>query len=107
MRDLSEALVVPSKVVSDQYRASRVVTTAGKVITGRVVGKQDGELTVITGPFDANQIVRIALADVEEIRPDATSLMPVGLLDKLNREEVLDLIAFLLSRGNPDDPLFR
>ena len=107
LRDLSEALVVPSKVVSDQYRASRVVTTAGKVITGRVVGKQDGELTVITDPFDANQIVRIALADVEEIRPDATSLMPVGLLDKLNREEVLDLIAFLLSRGNPDDPLFR
>ena len=107
LRDLSEALVVPSKVVSDQYRASRVVTTAGKVITGRVVGKQDGELTVITDPFDANQIVRIALADVDAIRPDTTSLMPAGLLDKLNREEVLDLIAFLLSRGNPDDPLFR
>lgn len=107
LRDLSEALVVPSKAVSDQYRASLIVTTSGKVVTGRIVSNQDGELTVITDPFDANKVVRMARDEIDEVRPSPTSLMPVGLLDKLNHDEVLDLIAYLLSRGNPSDPLFR
>ena len=29
------------------------------------------------------------------------------LLDKLNGDEVLDLIAYMLSRGNPNDPMFQ
>ena len=107
LRDLSEALVVPSQVVSDQYRASLIVTTGGKVVTGRIVNNQDGDLTVITDPFDANKVVRMARAEIDEVRPSPTSLMPVGLLDKLNQDEVLDLIAYLLSRGNPSDLLFR
>ena len=32
--------------------------------------------------------------------------MPKGLLDKLSREEILDLIAYVLARGNPTGPLF-
>jgi hypothetical protein len=33
--------------------------------------------------------------------------MPAELLDKLNREEVLDLVAFLLSRGDAQSPMFK
>jgi hypothetical protein len=33
--------------------------------------------------------------------------MPADLLDPLNEDEVLDLLAYLLSRGNPNDPMFR
>jgi hypothetical protein len=32
--------------------------------------------------------------------------MPAGLLDQLNEQEVLDLLAYTLSRGNPKDPRF-
>jgi hypothetical protein len=32
--------------------------------------------------------------------------MPKGLLDKLSREEILDLIAYVIARGNPELPLF-
>jgi hypothetical protein len=35
------------------------------------------------------------------------SLMPAGLLDQLNEEEVLDLLAYTLSRGKGNSPLFR
>jgi len=31
--------------------------------------------------------------------------MPKGLLDKLSRDEILDLIAYVAARGNPEDPL--
>ena len=38
---------------------------------------------------------------------DSTSLMPADLLNELNQDEVLDLMAYLLSRGNPNDPMFK
>jgi hypothetical protein len=36
----------------------------------------------------------------------AISMMPTGLLNTLDREEVLDLLAFLLSRGDRTNPMF-
>lgn len=105
-KDLAESLVDPSKVISDQYRASVVVTNAGKVITGRIVNDKQGTLTVLTDPFDANKVATVAGDDVEEVKPSRTSLMPAKLLEKLNRDELLDLLAYLMSRGNPDDLVF-
>jgi hypothetical protein len=32
--------------------------------------------------------------------------MPEKLLDVLNQDELLDLLAYLLSRGNPEDLMF-
>jgi len=104
--DLGESLVTPSKVISDQYRATTILTAAGKVITGRIVGDDKEKLVVMTDPFDASKIVEIAKGDVESATPSKVSLMPTGLLDKLNRDEVLDLLAYLLSRGNPNDQIF-
>ena len=34
-------------------------------------------------------------------------MMPEGLLNTLNRDEVLDLVAYLLSRGDRDNAMFR
>ena len=106
VKDLAESLVVPSKVVSDQYRGSVIVTTAGKVITGRIVNDNKGTLTVLTDPFDANKVATVAGDDIEEVKPSKTSLMPEKLLAPLNRDELLDLLAYLLSRGNPKDLVF-
>ena len=44
-KDLGEAIVEPSKVISDQYRASIVTTDSGKVYTGRIVNETKDTLT--------------------------------------------------------------
>jgi hypothetical protein len=36
-----------------------------------------------------------------------TSMMPPGLLNTLKDTDILDLMAYLLCRGNPDDPMFK
>jgi len=36
-----------------------------------------------------------------------TSIMPKGLLDKLTREEILDLIAYVYSRGDQKHAIFQ
>jgi hypothetical protein len=33
--------------------------------------------------------------------------LPKGLLDKLTREEILDLVAYVVARGDPKHPLFQ
>lgn len=106
VKDLAESLIEPSKVVSDQYRASVILTTGGQVITGRVVNEADGQLTVLTDPQDATKVAVIDKDDIEEMMPSPTSLMPKALLDTLNPDEVRDLLAYLLSRGNPGDIMF-
>lgn len=107
VRDLAEAMVEPSKVISDQYRASIIETAQGMVITGRVVAEDDKQLTVQTNAEDASQLALVKREDIEEMIPSPTSLMPDKLLDTLNREEMLDLLAYLLSRGNPNDLMFQ
>ncbi|MGB6045811.1 MAG: c-type cytochrome, partial [Pirellulales bacterium] len=106
-RDLAESLIDPSKVISDQYGASIVETGDGKVVTGRVVGDDGKTLTMQTDPEDAATVVEIAKDNVELLTAASVSLMPDKLLDALNDQEVLDLIAYLMSRGNPEDPMFK
>ena len=106
-KDLSEAIVDPSKVISDQYRAHIIVTAKGQIYSGRIASEQDGKLTVLTDPENINQVVEVAADEVDEVTPSKVSLMPKDLLKTLNEEEVLDLLAYLQSRGNPNDAMFR
>jgi putative heme-binding domain-containing protein len=107
LKDLVEAMVHPSTVVSDQYKASIVQTAQGKVFTGRIVSESPETITIVTDPEDATKFAEIKRSDIEEILPSNESLMPKGLLDQLNESEVLDLLAYTLSRGNKNDGRFK
>ena len=107
VKDVVEAIVEPSLVVSDQYRASVVQTADGQVFTGRIVAESPERITVVTDPEDATKVVEIQRSSIEEIHQSAASLMPAGLIDQFNEDEVLDLVAYVLSRGVKRDPRFR
>ena len=57
--------------------------------------------------LDPGRMVNVQRDEIEEMKPSPVSLMPEGLLDTLDRDEVLDLIAYLLSRGDRNDPMFK
>ncbi len=59
VRDLSESLVEPNKVVSDQYRATIIETSDGRVLTGRVIGERPDSITLLTDPEVATKWVNI------------------------------------------------
>jgi putative heme-binding domain-containing protein len=106
-KDLTEAILDPNKVISDQYRASIVVTTAGKSYTGKIVSETAEMILIVTNPEDSTAVAEVRKSDIEELTPSPVSLMPKDLLKSLNEAEVLDLLAYLLSRGNPGDAMFR
>jgi putative heme-binding domain-containing protein len=107
LKDLTEAIVDPSKVISDQYKASVIETKEGKVVTGRIVFEDKDSITVVTDPEVATKIAVIKKSDIETNEPSKVSLMPKDLLKTLNEDEVRDLLAYLLSRGNPSDAMFK
>jgi hypothetical protein len=47
------------------------------------------------------------VAEITERKKSPTSIMPKGLLDKLSRDEILDLVAFIHARGKKEYPLFQ
>jgi putative heme-binding domain-containing protein len=107
LQDLTEAIMVPSKVISDQYKASTVVTSAGQSVSGRIVVENDESLKILTSAEDPTKITEISKSDIEDIQPSAVSIMPADLLKPLNQDEVLDLLAYLLSRGEKGNRMFR
>jgi putative heme-binding domain-containing protein len=107
LNDLTEAIMVPSKVISDQYKGTTVVTTSGKSYSGRIVGENDELIRVLTSPEDPTKISEISKSEIEELQPSPVSIMPMDLLKPLNQDEVLDLLAYLLSRGDKGNAMFR
>ena len=107
VRDLLENILEPSKVISDQFGAEQIERRGADPLVGRVVGEENGELLVMANPFMPDEKVRVKATDITARRPYATSLMPAGLINSLNPEEIQDLLAYLLSGGNPQDPMFK
>jgi putative heme-binding domain-containing protein len=105
-RDLLESVLEPSKVISDQYAAVTIVTIDGKIINGRIINLSGDTYRVNTDMLDPNAITIVDRRRIEEMVPSKTSVMPNGLLDVLKKDEILDLMAYLLSRGDRDNAMF-
>jgi len=64
-------------------------------------------IKLIENPLASATPTILRRGDVLERTRSKTSLMPKGLLDKLTRDEILDLLAYVASGANPQHPLFR
>jgi putative heme-binding domain-containing protein len=104
--DLLESIIEPSKTISDQYEAITVATKDGRVITGRIVNLNNNVLMINPDMLDPNHMVGVERGQIEEMKKSDISMMPQDLLNTLEEAEVLDLMAYLLSRGDPDAPMF-
>lgn len=107
LKDMAEAVVDPNKVVPDLFRATVIETKSGQVYTGRIASETADSVTIITNPEDATKFQTIPIAEIETRTVSMTSQMPKDLLKSLNQDEVLDLMAYLLSRGNKNAPMFK
>jgi len=61
----------------------------------------------MTNMMEPNSLTPINRRKVESVTPAKNSMMPAGLIDSLKQDEVMDLLAYLLSRGDSKSPMFR
>ena len=106
LRDLTENIVDPSKVISDQYGSEQIEKKDGSTVIGRVVSEENGKLSVMTSALAPDVQTPVNTADIQSRKPFNISMMPPGLINSLNKEELLDLYAYLLSAGNEKDKAF-
>jgi putative heme-binding domain-containing protein len=107
VRDLLESIIEPSKVISDQYQAIVVATTDGRVVTGRIINLHGDNIQINTDMLDPDKLVGVNRNLIEAITPSKISMMPEGLIDVLSQDEILDLVAYLYSRGDRNSKMFR
>lgn len=105
-RDMLEAILLPSKVIPDQFQNTDIITRDGVATTGRVLEENAIKLVVATNPL-APERVEILKLDIKARRISALSPMPEGLVNILSKEELLDMLAFLESGGKTDYSAFR
>ena len=96
-RDLLEAIMYPSRVISDQYSSVDVEMSNGDFHTGMVVGEGQDTLTIITAQGER---MELRTADIKERFESEISIMPEGLLDTMSQENLVDLVQFLENGGD-------
>jgi putative heme-binding domain-containing protein len=106
-RDLLESIVEPSKEISDQYAAVIIAQTDGKLVTGRIVNLNNDSMQIMTNMLDPNDLTTVDRKKVESMETSKISMMPEGLLNTLKEDEILDLVAYLLSKGDRKNAMFR
>ncbi len=96
--DLLEAIVYPSVSFVREYETYRVKTKTGEH-TGIIQEKTPTALVLGTSQTTS---VRIPRADILSMELQPTSMMPQGLDQLMSKQEMADLMAFLL--GQDQDP---
>ena len=115
VHDLLEAIIEPSVVISDQYSSRIVEMNNGDYYDGIVINTSGSRKAEDDDGTDEVQIfikgqeepILVKSGDIKSVTESTISQMPEGLADMLNEEELLDLIAYLMSRGNTEDPMFK
>jgi putative heme-binding domain-containing protein len=103
--DLLDAILEPSKAISDQFQDTEVLTVDGDLYVGRIERENSAGIALRRLP-PSEDLIEIDRADIERRRLHPLSRMPSGLLDVLDEDEILDLFAYVLSGGNVRDASF-
>jgi putative heme-binding domain-containing protein len=91
-KEVLEAIIYPSHIISDQYASKTIVTTGGRLITGLMTKDRYGDYEVL---LPSGEKTLVPARAVDEIISSSKSVMPDKLLDKLTLEEISDLFAYL------------
>lgn len=105
--DVLRHMLEPSEKIDEKYRSNVFVLASGKVINGLVVNETADSVTVVDNPTSPDRTVVIPKSEIEEREVGRVSIMPKGVLNKLIKEEILDLVAYVHARGDAKHVLFK
>jgi putative heme-binding domain-containing protein len=101
LRDINN----PSGAINPDYLASIVKLKDGRVLSG-IVRNVDANHILVRGDLEGEKSP-IARADIAKISPSTLSLMPEGIAKGIGRDNLRDLMTFLLTHALEPAPLER
>lgn len=86
------SIINPSAEIREGYELLRALTDDGRMVQGFQV-QRDSQVLVLRGPD--GQDISLAMDELEQLEPAGRSLMPDGLLNDLEPNQIRDLFAYL------------
>lgn len=105
-KDMLESIIEPSKTISDQYGATVFYMKGGGSVLGRMITQDDEKYTISQNPFAPDIVRELPKKEVLRTRVSDISPMLPGMINRLNPEELKDLLAYLKAGGNSKDTIF-
>ncbi len=106
-KDILEATINPSDVISEQYHATVFELKDGGSVVGRLVNENEESYFVSQNPFVPDDLRELPKSTVSFTKNSEVSIMLPGLINRLNEEELKDLMAYLMAGGNENHELFQ
>jgi putative heme-binding domain-containing protein len=100
------AVLEPSKDIEEKFQSNIFVLDDGALVTGMIVQENEDEVQIVINPLAKAKPTAIEKQIIVGRKKSTVSLMPKGLLDKLTKEEILDLIAFVYAKGDPKHAMY-
>ncbi|QDV23518.1 PVC-type heme-binding CxxCH protein [Aureliella helgolandensis] len=99
-------ILEPSRNIEEKYLKFMFELEDDIYLSGNIVAEDDKTVTVQNGPTAA-QAQRVFKSDIVSRRPSPISIMPTGIVNTLEMEQILDLLAYVLTDGNAEAPAFQ
>ena len=96
VREIAEALLAPSRKLTEGYETYTLVRTDGKILSGLKISDTADSLHLRDQLGKDHFISRSKIARLEK---SPVSLMPSRLVSRLSRQELVNLVSFLKSPG--------
>lgn len=104
--DILRSIVEPSAAIDEKYRITMIHSSDGRAISGTILEENERQITLSPNP-EAAETHSVAKSDIEERTLSLVSSMPEGLLNTLSEDEILDLVAYVESGGDPENRSFQ
>ena len=95
VRDILEATIYPSKAIPDQYQVVTLELADGRTLSGRIVSRDEQITRIATDLMRPTESTSVTNGAIRKSIAQPVSTMPSELLNALNEDELLDLVAYL------------
>ena len=106
VKHVLQSILEPSQEIEDKYRTYAFELESGRTVNGVILEESADAVKIIVDPLAKSEPIVISTNEIEERTALPVSQMPKGLLNKLSREEILDLLAYVLAGGNQEHDFF-
>jgi putative heme-binding domain-containing protein len=90
----------PSHRIDPKYAVQMIATDDGRVFTGIVQAEDKQTISLLVNP-EASKPTVIKRSEIDEMVKTSKSMMPKALLDRFTKDEIFELMAFLISLAPP------
>jgi putative heme-binding domain-containing protein len=105
--DIMKEILDPSLKINEKFQTYIFQLSSGKTVTGLIISETPDTLKIIENPLAKSPPIDIKKSEIDERLKSPVSMMPKGLLDKLTRDEILDLLAYINARGDKNHELYQ